>query len=239
MLAILKKELNSYFSSLTAYAVVGVFLLTNGLFLWVFDDDFNILNAGFADINSFFYLSPWLLMFLVPAITMKSFAGEYENGTIETLVTKPISKAQIILGKFLASFLLILLGIVPTLVYVFSVSELGKPIGNIDLGSTFGSYFGLILLVGAFTSIGVFCSAVAKNQLIALVTAIILCFIFYYGIDSLATLLDSKGYWITSLSLSEHFKALSRGVIDSRDITYLLSVVFFFLFLTHKQLRNE
>jgi ABC-2 type transport system permease protein len=144
MFAILKKEFNSFFASPIAYLVIGVFLLMNGLFLWVFKDDFNILNAGFADVTAFFYLAPWFFLFLIPAITMKSFADEYKSGTIELLKTKPLSNWQIVLGKFLASLLLVVMALLPTLTYVYSIYQLGNPLGNIDLGSTIGGYMGLL-----------------------------------------------------------------------------------------------
>ena len=135
MIAILKKEFNSFFASTIAYLVIGVFLLINGLFLWVFKDDFNLLNAGFADINPFFYLTPWVFLFLIPAITMKSFADEFNSGTIEILKTRPVSNWQIVLGKFWASLLLVLVALIPTLTYVYTIYRLGNPIGNMDVGS--------------------------------------------------------------------------------------------------------
>jgi ABC-2 type transport system permease protein len=186
MFAILKKEFNSYFASPIAYVVIGIFLLMNGLFLWIFKDDFNILNAGFADLNSFFLLSPWVFIFLIPAITMKSFADEYSNGTIELLKTKPISEWQIVFGKFLASLLLIVLAIIPTFTYVYSVYQLGSPVGNIDFGSTIGSYIGLLFLAATYTSIGLFTSTLSTNQIIAFILGVFLTFILFYGFDAIA-----------------------------------------------------
>ena len=239
MLPILKKEFNSFFASPIAYLVIGVFLLVNGLFLWIFDDDFNILNAGFADINSFFYLAPWVFLFLIPAITMKMFADEFQTGTIETLQTKPITDWQIVLGKFWATLLLISIAIIPTFVYVFSVSALGNPVGNIDMGSTIGSYLGLFLLAASYASVGLFTSTLSKNQIVAFLLGVLIAFMFYYGFDAMANLFGASSYTIQLLGIHEHFKSISRGVIDTRDIIYFLSVIVLFLFLTKQQLSNE
>lgn len=239
MISILKKEFNSFFASPIAYLVIGIFLLVNGLFLWVFEDNFNILNAGFADLNSFFYLSPWVLLFLVPAITMKSFADEFQNGTIETLLTKPISIWQIVIGKFLGVFLLIFAAIAPTGVYVFSIYSLGNPYGNIDLGSTFGSYLGLFLLASTYASVGVFTSSISKNQIVAFLMSVVICFFLFYGFDAIASFFGNNSYTIQLLGFNEHFKSLSRGVIDLRDVVYFVSISFFFLLLTKKNLCND
>ncbi|MEQ6123225.1 gliding motility-associated ABC transporter permease subunit GldF [Pseudotenacibaculum sp. MALMAid0570] len=239
MYPILKKEFNSFFASPIAYLVIGVFLLVNGLFLWTFDDDFNVLNAGFADLNSFFYLAPWVLLFLIPAITMKMFADEFQTGTIELLKTKPISNWQIVLGKFWAALILIFIAIIPTFVYVYSISELGNPVGNIDFGSTFGSYLGLFLLAGSYAAIGLFTSTLSKNQIVAFLLSVFIVFFFYYGFDALSNLFVNSGYTIQLFGMNEHFKSISRGVIDTRDILYFLSIILFFLFITKQKLSNE
>lgn len=238
MIPILKKELYSFFSSSIAYLVIGVFLIINGLFLWVFDDDFNILNAGFADMTSFFYLSPWVMLLLIPAITMKSFSEEFQQGTIELLMTKPISIWHIILGKFLGALTLVVLAIIPTFVYVYSVYELGNPVGNIDLGSTLGSYLGLFLLCSSYVAIGLFASTLTKSQIVAFLLSLVLSFFFFYGFDALSSLFDSYEYTIQLLGFNEHFKSLSRGVIDTRDLIYFLSITFFFLVLTKNQFNH-
>ena len=181
MYAILKKEFNSFFSSPIAYLVIGFFLLINGLFLWFFNDDFNILNAGFADISPFFYLTPWVFLFLIPAITMKSFADELNNGTIEILKTKPLSDWKIVMGKFWASLLLTIITILPTLFYVFTVYQLGNPIGNIDFGSTIGSYIGILFLAATYTSVGLFTSTLSKNQIISFILGVFITFFLFYG----------------------------------------------------------
>ena len=240
MLAILKKEFNSFFASSIAYLVIGVFLLINGLFLWVFKDDFNILNAGFADINSFFYLAPWVFLFLIPAITMKSFADEFNSGTIELLKTKPLSDWQIVLGKFTASLLLVIVALLPTLTYVYSVYQLGNPVGNIDFGSTFGSYIGLLFLAATYTcNVGLFTSTLSKNQIVAFILGVFITFILFYGFDAISNSFGNDALTIKKIGINEHFKSISRGVIDTRDIVYFASVTAFFLFITKTRLENE
>lgn len=239
MKAILKKEFNSFFASPIAYLVIGVFLVLNGLFLWIFKDEFNILNAGFADLNSFFYLAPWIFLFLIPAITMKSFADEYNNGTIEILKTAPISDWQIILGKFYASLLLVIVALIPTLIYVYTIYQLGNPVGNIDFGSTIGSYIGLLFLASTYVSIGLFTSTLSKNQIVAFLLAVFITFFFYYGFDAISTTLDTESFAIKKFGINEHFKSISRGVIDTRDLIYFISITVFFLFITKIKLENE
>jgi ABC-2 type transport system permease protein len=239
MIPILKKEFNLFFASPIAYLVIGVFLLVNGLFLWVFKDDTNILNAGFADLNSFFLLAPWILLFLIPSITMKSFADEFNSGTIETLQTKPITNWQIVLGKFLASLLLIIVALTPTLTYVYTILQLGNPVGNLDIGSTIGSYIGLLLLASTYTSIGLFTSTLSKNQIVAFILGVFITFFLFYGFDAIASLFPNNSYTVQLFGINEHFKSISRGVIDTRDIVYFISVTLFFLLLTKNQLRND
>ena len=174
MLAILRKEFSLFFASPIGYLVISVYLVFTGLFLWVFKGDFNILNAGFADLNSFFFITPWFFIFLIPAITMRSFSDEIRLGTIEILKTKPITIWQIVIGKYLGSLSLIILALIPTLTYVYTVNHLGNPVGNLDVGSTLGSYFGLLFLSGAFTAIGLFASSLSKNQIVSFITIIYL-----------------------------------------------------------------
>jgi len=231
MLAILRKELNLFFASPIAYLVIGIFLLINGLFLWVFKGDFNILNAGFADLNSLFLISPWFFIFLIPATTMRSFSDEIRLGTIEIIKTKPITSWNIILGKFFGSFILVILALVPTLSYAYTVFQLGNPMGNLDFGSTVGSYIGLLFLASSFTAIGLFTSTLSSNQIVAFIIGVVLSFFMYYGFDAIADLMNNN-YTIENLGMTSHFKSISQGVIDTRDILYFLSVTFFFLFLT-------
>ena len=239
MLAIFKKEFNSFFTSTIAYLTIGMFLLINGLFLWVFDDDFNILNAGFADLTSFFYLAPWILIFLIPAITMKTFADEFRSGTIEILKTRPITNVILVLGKFFAILTLLIIVLIPTFVYVYSIHELGNPVGNLDYGSISGSYLGLFLLASSFASIGIFTSTLSKNQVVAFLLGICMVFLFYYGFDAVSSLFGDYSYTIKLFGMNEHYKSISRGVIDSRDVLYFMSIIIFFLFVSKQKLTNE
>lgn len=239
MKAILKKELNSFFSTPIGYLVITVFLLANGLFLWVFNGSFNILNAGFADLNSFFYLAPWIFIFLIPAITMRTFSDEYNSGTIELLKTKPISDWQIILGKYTASFLLIIFALLLTLIYVYSISKLGNPIGNFDVASLFGSYFGLLFLAGTYTSIGIFSSTLSNNQIVAFIVSICISFFLFYGFEAMASLFGNAAYSVQQFGMNEHYKSISRGVIDTRDLIYFITITIFFLILTKIRLERE
>jgi ABC-2 type transport system permease protein len=239
MLAIFKKEFNSFFTSTIAYLTIGMFLLINGLFLWVFDDDFNVLNAGFADLTSFFYLAPWILIFLIPAITMKTFADEFRSGTIEILKTRPITNVTLVLGKFFAILTLLIIVLIPTFVYVYSIHELGNPVGNLDYGSISGSYLGLFLLASSFASIGIFTSTLSKNQVVAFLLGICMVFLFYYGFDAVSSLFGDYSYTIKLFGMNEHYKSISRGVIDSRDVLYFMSIIIFFLFVSKQKLTNE
>ena len=239
MLAIFKKEFNSFFTSTIAYLTIGMFLLINGLFLWVFDDDFNILNAGFADLTSFFYLAPWILIFLIPAITMKTFADEFRSGTIEILKTRPITNVTLVLGKFFAILTLLIIVLIPTFVYAYSIHELGNPVGNLDYGSISGSYLGLFLLASSFASIGIFTSTLSKNQVVAFLLGICMVFLFYYGFDAVSSLFGEYFYTIKLFGMNEHYKSISRGVIDSRDVLYFMSIIIFFLFVSKQKLTNE
>ena len=239
MLAIFKKEFNSFFTSTIAYLTIGMFLLINGLFLWVFDDDFNVLNAGFADLTSFFYIAPWILIFLIPAITMKTFADEFRSGTIEILKTRPITNVTLVLGKFFAILTLLIIVLIPTFVYVYSIHELGNPVGNLDYGSISGSYLGLFLLASSFASIGIFTSTLSKNQVVAFLLGICMVFLFYYGFDAVSSLFGDYSYTIKLFGMNEHYKSISRGVIDSRDVLYFMSIIIFFLFVSKQKLTNE
>ena len=233
MLAILKKEINTFFASPIGYLVIAVFLLLNGLFLWLFKGDFNVLDNGFADLSTFFLLAPWILIFLVPAVTMRSFADEKKQGTLELLLTKPISHLNIVLGKYLGSFVLIVIALIPTLLYVYTISKLGNPEGNLDMGSVMGSYFGLLFLVAAYTAIGVFASSLTDNQIVAFIVAIFICFFFYFGFEGLSNYnLFGDAFYIEKLGMESHFKSMSRGVLDTRDIVYFFSITLFFLMLT-------
>lgn len=231
MFSIYRKELSAYFSSLIAYITLGVFLLVLGLFVWVFNDT-SILTYNYAGLNQLFTITPLVFVFLIPAITMRTFAEEQQNGTIELLATKPVTDFQIIMAKYLAGFTLILLALVPTLIYVYSVYHLGSPKGNLDVGATIGSYIALILLVACFVAIGVFSSTLTKNQIVAFVIGTFLCFFFYWAFYYLSRLPIFVGQLddiIEKIGISYHFESLSRGVIDTRSIIYFFSIISFFI----------
>ncbi|AWV98680.1 gliding motility-associated ABC transporter permease subunit GldF [Arcticibacterium luteifluviistationis] len=239
MFSIFKKELNGYLNSLIAYIVIVLFLIFTGLILWVFPDS-NILDYGYAEMGSFFNLTPYILAILVPAITMRTFSEEYKTGTIEFLMTKPLSRLDIVLGKFLAAWVLIILAILPTLVYYFSISNLGSPLGNIDTGAVMGSYFGLILLAGVFTAIGLAISSFTENQVIAFIIGAFLCYFLYDGIHQLSQLLrGTTQYFVDFISLQFHYASLGRGVIDSRNVIYLCSLGALMIFITAFNLRRK
>ena len=240
MLAILKKEINTFFASPIGYLVIGVFLLLNGLFLWVFKGEFNILDNGLASLESFFLLAPWILIFLVPAITMRSFSDEKKQGTLELLITKPISHFQIVLGKYFGAFALILIALIPTLLYVYTISQLGNPVGNFDLGSTIGSYFGLLFLIAAYTAIGVFASTLSDNQIVTFIIAVFICFFFYFGFEGLSNYaVFGDMVYMENLGMESHYNSMSRGVIDTRDLVYFISIALAFLIFTKLRIQKQ
>jgi ABC-2 type transport system permease protein len=239
MIQILTKEFNSFLNSLIAYVVMSVFLVSIGLLTWVFPET-SVLDYGYADMFTFFSVSPYVLLFLVPAITMRSFAEEKKTGTIELLLTKPLTDWDIIIGKYLACFYLVLISILPTILYYFSIVALGNPVGNIDSSSVIGSYIGLILLAAVFCSVGIFSSAITNNQIISFIVAAFLCYLFFAGFDSIA-LFDvwrNSALFIKQLGIQYHYESLSRGMIDSRDVLYFLSLVGLMLLLTRTTLRS-
>lgn len=237
MFAILKKEINTFFASPIGYLVIAIFLVLNGLFLWIFKGEFNVLDYGFADLSSFFLLAPWILIFLIPAVTMRSFSDEKKQGTLELLLTKPISHLNLVLGKYFGTFILIIIALIPTLLYVYTVYQLGNPEGNLDIGSTLGSYFGLLFLVASYTAIGIFTSTLSDNQIVAFIVSVFLCFVFYIGFEGVADFTSSN--FIEQLGMSSHYKSMSRGVLDTRDIIYFLSITVFFLMLTKLNINKE
>ncbi|WP_430815230.1 gliding motility-associated ABC transporter permease subunit GldF [Carboxylicivirga sp. RSCT41] len=241
MLAIFKRELSSFFSSVTGALVVSVFLLLTGMFLWVIPNDLNILYGGYATLESLFYIAPWVYLFLVPAVTMRLFADEKRLGTLDVLLTRPVSEMQIVFGKFLAGLTVVLLSLLPTLIYVYTVYQLGNPLGNLDMGGTWGSYIGLVFLAAVYVSIGVFASSLTDNQIVAFILAVLICFMFYSGFESMAAIpgLSNWRDTITYLGIDSHYRSLSRGVIDSRDVVHLASLVFFFLFLSKLSLSKN
>lgn len=240
MKAILLKEFRSFFGSPIGYLVIAIFLLLTGLFLWVFDGDYNILDSGFSDMTPFFTIAPWIMLFLIPAVTMRSFSDEKKQGTMELLLTKPVSIWQIVNGKFLGAFLLLLIAIIPTLVYVKVIYDLGLPEGNIDFGSTLGSYFGLLFLMAAYTSIGIYTSTLSDNQIVAFLVAVLLCFVTYFGFQGISGYESFQDFsnLIASFGMDYHYKSMSRGVIDTRDVLYFISLSFLFLSLTVYKLKS-
>ena len=239
MLTILQKEFNAFLNSPVAYVVLGVFLIATGLFVWVFPDS-SVLDYGYADLQTLFNLAPWIFLFLIPALTMRTFAEEKKAGTIELLLTRPLTDGQIIGGKYLACLLLALLALVPTLLYYYSVYKLGSPEGNIDSAATVGSYLGLALLAAVFAAIGILASALTRDQIIAFLVAVVGCFLVYSGFDSLASVLQgSSAYYVSQLGIAAHYRDLSKGLVDSRDLIYFFSVVAVALQATRLALRSR
>lgn len=232
MYQIFKKELNSFLDSLIGYIVIGVFLITTGLFTWFFKD--NILDFGYADMGLFFQIAPFIFLFLIPAITMRAFSEEVKSGTIELLFTKPLSKWQIVLGKYLASCFLIFLSLLPTLLYYYSVFQLGNPQGNVDSAAVFSSYLGLFLLGCVFASIGVLMSSFTDNQVTAFVLSFVFCLILFYGIGQIAQLpfLGDFGYFFNQLGLDYQYNALGKGLLDSRNMVYFFTIISVTLWMT-------
>ncbi|HEY1009753.1 MAG: gliding motility-associated ABC transporter permease subunit GldF [Daejeonella sp.] len=233
MLAILYKEISGFFSSLVAYITIAAFLVVTGLFLWVFPES-SILDYGYAGLDSFFNISPYIFMFLIPAITMRSLAEERKDGTFELLVTRPVTDWDILLGKFFASLVIVILTLLPTLVYYVTVYQLGVVKGNVDTGAVIGSYIGLILLGSAFVSIGLFASSLGKNQIIAFTIAVFLCFIWFSGFDSFSQVLSLRRLdsFLVVIGINQHYQSISRGVLDTRDLIYFLSLDAIFLLFT-------
>lgn len=230
---ILVKEFRSFLNSLIAYMVMAVFLTAMSLLMWVFPET-SVLDYGFADMGTLFSLAPYVFIFLIPAITMRSFAEEKKSGTLELLLTKPLSDWDIVLGKFFACFLLVVIAILPTLVYYFSIRQLGNPVGNIDTSGVLGSYIGLLLLSSIFCSIGLLASSITPNQIVAFMLAAFLCFIVFSGFQSLSSLptFESGGLFIKQLGILYHYETLSKGLIDSRDVLYFLSITILMLGIT-------
>lgn len=234
MFALFRKEINVFFSTLTGYIVITVFLLANSLFMWIFPGELNVLDSGYANIDTLFIIAPWVFLFLVPAVTMRSFAEEKKSGTMELLFTRPLSDLKIILAKFLAGLILALFAIIPCLVFFFSVYLLGNPVGNIDTGGTWGSFIGLFFLAAVYVSIGVFSSSLTDNQVIAFIIAVLISFILYIGFDYISSIaiFQSLDQFILAMGINEHYTSMSRGVLDSRDIVYYVLVISLFVLLT-------
>lgn len=235
MTAILKKELWSFFGTWNAWIIIAAFSVISALFLFFFENDSNIFDIGTASLQSYFVLAPWLLLFIIPAVSMKILAEEEQNGTLNWLFSQPIKISEIILGKFFAVWIVGVLCILPSVVYLYTICVLGIPAGNIDLGATFGSYFGLVLLIAAYSAIGILASSLSKNQIMAYLLAVFFCFLFYFGIEQLASykLLGGADYVLSSLGFYQHFIAFTKGLIDTQDIFYFVLVIGICLFLAN------
>ncbi len=239
MRALIVKEIRGFLGSLIGQIVIVVFLLLTGLFLWVFPD--NLLDQGYADLGPLFFIAPWVFLFLLPAVTMRSFSEERRTGTMELLLTRPLTELQIVGAKYIAAVVLLLLALLPTLVYVWSVSELAVPRGNIDVGATIGSYLGLFFLGSSFAAIGLFASALTDSQIVSFLIAVFLCFIVHLGFDLMASF-DALGALegpIKELGIQEHYGSISRGVVDLNDVLYFLGLITIFLLGTRMLLQSR
>ena len=241
MIALYKKELAAFFSSLIGYLAIGVFLALTGLLLWVFPGSLNVLDYGYATLDGLFFAAPMLYLFLIPAITMRLLAEEKKNGTLELLLTKPLGEWGIVWAKFLAGLTLVALSLLPTLVYYFSLRALGDPVGNIDTGSVAGSYIGLLFLSAAFVAIGFFASSLTDNQIVAFILGALLCAVCHWGFDMVFRMgfLGQTGLFLKGLGMAQHYESMSRGVVDTRDVLYFLSVAALFLLLTRLMLQRR
>ncbi|MBK9253885.1 MAG: gliding motility-associated ABC transporter permease subunit GldF [Saprospiraceae bacterium] len=235
MFSIFLKEINSFFSSLIAYVVVGVFLLMIGMFMWVFSDT-SVLEYNFAVMDQLFSIAPLVFLFLIPAITMRSFAEEKQKGTIEFLYTKPLTITDIVLGKYFAGLALVLFALLPTALYYFTIYQLGAPPGNLDSGAILGSYIGLFFLSASFVAIGLFASSLTNNQIVAFIAGAFLCFIVHWSFSYIAKMpvfTAKLDLLIQKIGINYHYSSISKGVVDSRDIIYFISVIAVFLISTH------
>ena len=240
MWSICKKEINQFFSSLTGYITIILFLLVNGLFLFVLKDS-NIFDFGYATLDRFFELSPWVLIFLVPAITMRSLADEFKSGTFEILQTLPVSRLQIVWGKYVSILLVLAFVILPTCVYIITIKSLSSG-GGIDSGGIAGSYIGLFLLAAVFAAIGLCSSSFTNNAVVAFLISAFICLILYFGFNAISKLPTFQGkadYYIEMLGIDFHYRSISRGVMDSRDMIYFFTIIFLFLLITVKSLQKK
>ena len=237
MWMICKKEWQQFFSSLTGYIALVVFLLLNGLFLFIFPDT-SILDFGYASLSNFFNLAPWILLFLVPTITMRSLADEFKTGTFELLKTMPLTASQIVWGKFYGALIIVITALLPTIIYAISVQQLSVT-GGIDIGGVIGSYMGLVLLGAVFTAIGICASSFTNNTVVAFIAGAFICFLLYNGFEAISKLPVFKAgwdYYIEMLGINFHYRSISRGVIDSRDMIYFIGIIVLFLFITQRNL---
>ncbi len=244
MTTLLIKEIRSFLSSLIGYIAIGVFITGIGTFMWLIPTESagsNVLENGFSNIDPLFILAPWVYLFLIPAITMRSFSEEKKTGTIELLLTRPLTELQIVLAKYFAGVILVIVSLLPTLIYFYSVYQLGYPKGNVDTGGMWGSYVGLLFLGAGFVAVGTFASAISENQVIAFIMALLLCFITYIGFDfiSASGLFGKYDAFVKGLGMNEHYVSMSRGVIDTRDMIYFISIIALFNLLSKLVLESR
>ena len=239
MWSICKKELHQFFSNLTGYIAIVLFLLVNGLFLFVLRES-NLFDFGYATLDRFFELAPWILIFLIPAITMRSLSDEFKSGTFEILQTRPLRRWQLVGGKYVSILLVLVFVIVPTFVYVFTIRQLSAG-GGIDAGGITGSYIGLFLLAAVFSAIGLCCSSFTNNAVIAFLVSAFACLLLYFGFNALSRLPAFQGrldYYIEMMGIDFHYRSVSRGLLDSRDLIYFVSLAILFLFITKENLKR-
>lgn len=237
MIALFKKEIRYFFTSSVGYVIMGIFMLCNSLFLWLLQGNYNIFESGFSDLHPFFILSAWIFIFLVPAITMRTISEEKRTGMLTLLLTKPITPQQIILGKYLGILVLIISVLLPTLLFVYMVWQMGNPVGNLDIATTIGSYVALFLLASGFASVGLWASSVSQNQIVAFVLATFLNFFLFYGLDEIISLVAGETF--IYFGFKNHFEDISRGVIDTRNVVYFLVVIAFFLYMALLSLKSN
>jgi ABC-2 type transport system permease protein len=240
MRALYWKEVNGFFSNLSGYLILAVFLVSLGLIVWVFPDT-SVLEYGFADLETLFVYTPYVFTFLIPAITMKTIAEERKSGTWEILMTSPLSIPKIIIAKYTAALTLIVVALLPTLVYYYSIVQLGDPVGNIDHAGFFGSWIGLVFIGAVFASIGILGSALTSHQIVAFILGVFISFLLYFGLSALVQLqvMSSFALFLEELSLSYHYQSMSRGVIDAQNVAYFLSVIVLMLGLTGILIRRK
>jgi ABC-2 type transport system permease protein len=240
MLSLYLKELRSFLSSIIGYVFILIYLIASGLFHWILSYNTNLLEGAEADLIPFFNLSPVILLILIPAITMRSIAEERRTGTIELLFTKPISDLGIILAKYFAGVTLMIIAIIPTIVYFFSMYYMGKPIGIIDLGASLTSYLGLILLGSVFVSIGIFASSLTSSQIVSFILAMFLCWFIYDGLELLGSFsqVGNSDAIIRYFGISSHYNSIKKGLVDTSDIVYFISVIFLFLYASLTSVKS-
>ena len=241
MFALFKKEINTFFSTAVGYLIIAVFLLANSLLMWGFSSEYNILDNGYAQMDSLFIFAPILFLLFIPAVTMRLFADEYKEGTIELILTKPLTELQVVSVKYFTGLVLVILSILPTLVHYLSIYSLGETSGNLDSAGIFGSYLGLFFLASGFVAIGTFASALSRNQIISFIIAIIISAFFYLGFDLIAIGISNGKAELTIkyIGINAHYLSLSKGVIDSRDILYFISLNTLFVLLTQTILTRR